>query len=70
MRTGKLVDGPVSADVRAYETRVEGDTVYAEALTVLPGEADTSPALGRRSIQGANLAHPSQQAVADWGWRR
>ncbi len=28
IRTGKLVDGPVSADVRAYETRVEGDTVY------------------------------------------
>ncbi len=29
IRTGKLVDGPVSADVPAYEVRVEGDTVYA-----------------------------------------
>ena len=28
VRTGKLVDGPVSADVACYETRVEGDTVY------------------------------------------
>jgi 3-phenylpropionate/trans-cinnamate dioxygenase ferredoxin component len=27
VRTGKLVDGPVSADVPAYELRVEGDTV-------------------------------------------
>ena len=27
MRTGKLIDGPVSADVPAYETRVDGDTV-------------------------------------------
>jgi 3-phenylpropionate/trans-cinnamate dioxygenase ferredoxin component len=29
MRTGKLVDGPVSADVPVYEVRVEGDTVFA-----------------------------------------
>ena len=28
VRTGKLVDGPVSADVASYETLVEGDTVY------------------------------------------
>jgi nitrite reductase/ring-hydroxylating ferredoxin subunit len=28
IRTGKLVDGPVSADVAVYEVRVEGDTVY------------------------------------------
>ena len=28
VRTGKLVDGPVSADVPVYEVRVEGDTVY------------------------------------------
>ena len=28
-RTGKLVDGPVSADVPAYEVKVERDTVYA-----------------------------------------
>ena len=28
VRTGKLVDGPVSADVPTYEVRVEGDTVY------------------------------------------
>ena len=28
VRTGKLVDGPVSADVAAYEVRVEDDTVY------------------------------------------
>lgn len=27
VRTGKLVDGPVSADVPVYEVRVEGDTV-------------------------------------------
>jgi nitrite reductase/ring-hydroxylating ferredoxin subunit len=30
MRTGKLVDGPVSADVPAYEVRVEGDSVYVK----------------------------------------
>ena len=29
IRTGKLVDGPVSADVAVYEIRVEGETVYA-----------------------------------------
>jgi 3-phenylpropionate/trans-cinnamate dioxygenase ferredoxin component len=29
IRTGKLVDGPVSADVPVYEVRVDGDTVYA-----------------------------------------
>ena len=28
VRTGKLTDGPVSADVPVYEVRVEGDTVY------------------------------------------
>ncbi len=28
VRTGKLVDGPVSADVPVYEVLVEGDTVY------------------------------------------
>ncbi len=28
IRTGKFVDGPLSADVPAYEVRVEGDTVY------------------------------------------
>jgi nitrite reductase/ring-hydroxylating ferredoxin subunit len=28
VRTGKLVDGPVSADVACYETRVEGGTVF------------------------------------------
>ena len=28
VRTGKLVDGPVSAGVPVYEVRVEGDTVY------------------------------------------
>jgi nitrite reductase/ring-hydroxylating ferredoxin subunit len=27
VRTGKLIDGPVSADVPAYETRIDGDTV-------------------------------------------
>ena len=30
VRTGKLVDGPVSADVASYETRVEGDTVFVK----------------------------------------
>jgi nitrite reductase/ring-hydroxylating ferredoxin subunit len=29
MSTGKLVDGPVSADIQVYEVRVNGDTVYA-----------------------------------------
>jgi len=29
MRTGKLVTGPISADVPVYEVQVEGDTVYA-----------------------------------------
>jgi 3-phenylpropionate/trans-cinnamate dioxygenase ferredoxin component len=29
MRTGKLVDGPISTNVAAYEVRIEGDTVYA-----------------------------------------
>jgi nitrite reductase/ring-hydroxylating ferredoxin subunit len=28
VRTGKLVDGPISADVPAHEVRVEGETVY------------------------------------------
>ena len=28
MRTGKFIDGPYSADVPAYEVRVDGDTVY------------------------------------------
>jgi nitrite reductase/ring-hydroxylating ferredoxin subunit len=27
VRTGKLIDGPVSADVPSYETRVDGDTI-------------------------------------------
>jgi len=27
VRTGKLVDGPISADVPAYEVRIEGDTI-------------------------------------------
>jgi len=27
VRTGKLIDGPISADVPVYEVRVEGDTV-------------------------------------------
>ena len=30
VRTGKFVDGPVSADVPAYEVRVEGETVYVK----------------------------------------
>ena len=28
VRTGKLLSGPVAADVAVYEVRVEGDTVY------------------------------------------
>jgi nitrite reductase/ring-hydroxylating ferredoxin subunit len=28
LRTGKLVDGPISTDVPAYEVRVEEETVY------------------------------------------
>jgi nitrite reductase/ring-hydroxylating ferredoxin subunit len=30
LRTGKLVDGPVSADVPVYEVRVEEGTVYVK----------------------------------------
>jgi nitrite reductase/ring-hydroxylating ferredoxin subunit len=30
VRTGKLIDGPISADVPAYETRVAGETVYVK----------------------------------------
>jgi nitrite reductase/ring-hydroxylating ferredoxin subunit len=30
VRSGKLVDGPLSVDVPAYETRIEGDTVYVK----------------------------------------
>jgi nitrite reductase/ring-hydroxylating ferredoxin subunit len=30
MRTGKLVDGPISGDIPVYEVRVEGDTVYVK----------------------------------------
>lgn len=30
VRTGRLIDGPVSADVPSYEVRVEGDTVYVK----------------------------------------
>ena len=29
-RTGKLITGPVSADVPSYEVRVEADTVYVK----------------------------------------
>lgn len=29
MRTGKLVNGPISADISVYEVRVDGDTIYA-----------------------------------------
>jgi 3-phenylpropionate/trans-cinnamate dioxygenase ferredoxin component len=31
MRTGKLVTGPVSADIPVYEVRVDGDIVYARS---------------------------------------
>jgi len=30
VRTGKLVDGPISADVPAYEVRVEGGTIFVK----------------------------------------
>ena len=30
VRTGKLIDGPVSADVPSYEVRVESDTVFVK----------------------------------------
>ena len=30
VRTGKLLSGPVAADVRTYEVRVDGDTVYVK----------------------------------------
>jgi len=28
--TGKLIDGPISADIPVYEVRVDGDTVYVK----------------------------------------
>jgi nitrite reductase/ring-hydroxylating ferredoxin subunit len=28
IRDGRLVDGPVSADLPVYEVRIEGDTVF------------------------------------------
>jgi len=31
IRTGKLIDGPVSADVPCYDVRIKGDTVYLKA---------------------------------------
>jgi nitrite reductase/ring-hydroxylating ferredoxin subunit len=30
IRTGKLIDGPISADIPVYEVRVDGDTVYVK----------------------------------------
>ena len=30
VRTGKLLSGPISADVPSYEVRVDGDTVYVK----------------------------------------
>ena len=30
VRTGRLVDGPISADVPIYEVRVEDDTVFVK----------------------------------------
>jgi nitrite reductase/ring-hydroxylating ferredoxin subunit len=30
VRTGKLIDGPISADVPVYEVRVEGDAVFVK----------------------------------------
>jgi nitrite reductase/ring-hydroxylating ferredoxin subunit len=30
VRTGKLVDGPISADVPVYEVRVEGGTIFVK----------------------------------------
>ena len=30
VRDGKLVDGPVSADLAVYETRIDGDTVLVK----------------------------------------
>ena len=30
MRTGKLVSGPISADIPTYEVRIHGDTIYAK----------------------------------------
>src|SRR5206468_12932995 len=52
-RTGKLITGPVSADVLSYEVRVEADTVYVKpppppeeppmkAYWISPGATGTS----------------------------
>jgi nitrite reductase/ring-hydroxylating ferredoxin subunit len=30
VRTGRFVDGPISADVPVYEVRIEGDVIYVK----------------------------------------
>ena len=30
VRSGRLIDGPISADVPVYEVRLEGDTVFVK----------------------------------------
>jgi nitrite reductase/ring-hydroxylating ferredoxin subunit len=39
VRTGKLVDGPVSADVPTYEVRVENGAVYVKRRAPITGES-------------------------------
>ena len=36
VRTGKLIDGPISADVPRYDARVENNTVYLRKATPAP----------------------------------
>jgi 3-phenylpropionate/trans-cinnamate dioxygenase ferredoxin component len=33
IRTGKLVDGPISNDIPVYDVRIDGDTIYARPAT-------------------------------------
>ena len=67
LRTGKLVDGPISADVPVYEVRVEGDTVYSKPPLALPESpvraADTSTArFPDRKPGPASRAHPCRNS--------
>ena len=36
VRTGELVDGPISAPVPTYEVRIEGETVYVRLTELAP----------------------------------
>ncbi len=50
IRTGKLVDGPVSADIPVYEVRIEGGTIYLNGSGQLSDELHSS--IGRAQTPG------------------